>query len=423
MFPPAQSIVRPALFAALFAATLAPLPALAHRNSVTPLALRVEGREVTATARVESLDLNETVGLPSWEFVSLPDALARSREAGRYLTARLRVANAGRPCVPSAPEAAVVARGEQWFLALTVRYACPHRVESLAVDYDLFFDVDRMHRGITSLEGLGPPRQFVFQYDRRRWEIAAAVPLRRQLGQYLLLGVEHIFAGYDHVAFVVALLVLAGPLGRRAAARHVLAVVSSFTLAHSLTLVAAALGWVSAPARVVEPVIAVSIVHVAASNLRGATGPSRWRPLYTFAFGLVHGLGFADVLRGTGLPARATVTSLLMFNVGVELGQLAVVAAVLPLLLAMASGRPLPAQLAWAIVVGALATALLPRLGPPRPTVLAVAVVAVVLVLAARRWGYDRSVRVGLSAALCGLAALWALERLLSKTFFSGALG
>lgn len=408
---------------ALAAALLAPAAASAHQNSLTPLTLTVEGRIVTATARIDALDLNEALALPSSALPSRADALARAAQGGRYLGARLRLTHAGIPCTPGDASAAVVDRADAWALAVTVPYTCAHRVEAPSVDYALFFDVDPQHRGLATLDGLGAPRQFVFQSDRRRWSVDASPPLRAQLGQYLRLGVEHIFTGYDHVAFVVTLLVLAAALRARDALRHVLSVVTSFTVAHSLTLVSAALGWVVAPARVVEPVIALSILYVAASNLRRDAPPPRSRAVTTFAFGLVHGLGFADVLRELGLPARATVPSLLAFNVGVELGQLAVVVALLPLLHAMSARRSFGAQLAWSAALGALAVALLPALGPPRATVAVLAAVVVVAVVAARHWTYDRVIRQGLSLALCLLALLWTVERLSGHTVFQGVLG
>jgi hypothetical protein len=415
---------RPTQSTALaLAALLAPALAGAHQNSLTPVALRAEGRTVTVTARVDALDLNEALGARSGALLTRAEALARVADGGRYLGARLRLTHAGIPCAPGAATGAVVERPDGWALALTVPYVCAHRVETLAVDYALFFDVDPQHRGLATLAGLGPDAQFVFQSDRRRWTVDAAVPVRAQLAQYLRLGVEHIFTGYDHVAFVVALLVLAGALRAREAVRHVLSVVTSFTVAHSLTLVSAALGWVVAPARVVEPVIALSILYVAASNLRRRGTPPRSRPLTTFAFGLVHGLGFADVLRELGLPARATVPSLLAFNVGVELGQLAVVLALLPLLQASAARRALAAQLAWAAALSALAIAALPLLGPPRATVVAVAVAVLAAVVAARHWDYDRVIRRGLSLALALLALLWTVERVAGITAFHGHLG
>ncbi len=408
---------------ALVALLIVPSVAMAHQNSVTPIAFRVEGRTVAVTASIDALDLNEALGVSGGQTVTREQAFSRAANAGSYLVRRLDVANAGNRCVPGAPRGVVVERRDGWALAVSAEYVCPHRVESLAVDYSLFFDVDPRHRGFASLEGLGAGQQYVFQSDRRRWTHDSLVPLRTQLGQYVYLGVEHIFTGYDHIAFVLGLLILAGALGRREGARHVLAVVTSFTVAHSLTLVSAALGWVTVPGRVVEPVIALSILHVAASNLWKNRPPPRSRVVVTFGFGLIHGLGFADVLRDIGLPARSTVPSLLAFNVGVELGQLAVVLGLLPMLQASASRRPLARQLAYTIAVGAVAVAALPSLGPPRYTVAILAATSTLFVVAAQRWGYDRVMRVALSSALALLAMLWAFERLRGVTVFGGALG
>ncbi len=413
---------HPAQFIAA-AAFLVSATAGAHQNSVTPITVRVEGRAVTVVARIDALDLNEALALRPAVLVDRATAVARSRDGTRYLATHLRITDAGEPCTAGDATPRVIERADGWSLELAVPWACAHRVETLRVDYGLFFDVDPRHRGLASIEGLGPPRQFVFETGRRLWNIDASIPLSNQLAQYVRLGVEHIFTGYDHVAFVVALLVLAAALALRDALRHVLAVVSSFTAAHSLTLIAATLGWVSVPARVVEPVIALSIFYVASSNLRRRDAPPPSRPATTFVFGLVHGLGFASVLRELGLPARATVTSLLAFNAGVEIGQLAVVLAVLPLLHAISRRRPLALQLAWTALISAVAIGFLPALGVPRGTLVTLSAVVAMLVLAGHRWGYARAVRPSISVVLATLALLWTTERLLATTFFSGVFG
>lgn len=136
---------------------------------------------------------------------------------------------------------------------------------------------------------------------------------------YLSLGFTHILPlGWDHVLFVLGLFLLTPRL------KPLVLQLSLFTLAHSLTLALASLGWVALPAAVVEPLIAVSIAFIAVENIfRRNLGP--WRPLIVFAFGLLHGLGFAGVLSELGLPAGQFLTALVSFNVGVEIGQLAVV--------------------------------------------------------------------------------------------------
>ncbi len=144
-------------------------------------------------------------------------------------------------------------------------------------------------------------------------------------GDYLVLGVEHIWTGFDHLAFLLALVLVATGL------RQMLAIVTGFTLAHTVTLTLAALGVLSPPAALVEPAIALTIAYAGFENL-WRPGPRR-RFLVTSALGLVHGFGFAGLLLELGLPRDHLLTALVCFNGGVELGQAAVVAVVLPLLL------------------------------------------------------------------------------------------
>jgi hydrogenase/urease accessory protein HupE len=143
--------------------------------------------------------------------------------------------------------------------------------------------------------------------------------------RFLVLGIEHILTGYDHLAFLLALLIAGGSLRQNAK------IITSFTLAHSLTLALATLGLVNISPAIVEPLIAVSIVFVGLENLFKRRLAARW--LVTFGFGLIHGLGFAATLRELGigtLGARAALP-LLSFNLGVELAQIAIAALVLPL--------------------------------------------------------------------------------------------
>jgi len=153
------------------------------------------------------------------------------------------------------------------------------------------------------------------------WQVAAT---------YLALGVEHILLGIDHLLFVLALLFLVGSWPR------LIGTVTAFTLAHSLTLAAATLGWIRVPTAPVEAVIALSIVFVATEILHARQGraglAARLPWLVAFVFGLLHGLGFASALRDIGLPEHAIPLALAFFNVGVELGQLLFIGTVFGLL-------------------------------------------------------------------------------------------
>ena len=156
--------------------------------------------------------------------------------------------------------------------------------------------------------------------------VEAAPSAMKVAGTYLGLGVKHILLGIDHLLFVLALLIL---VENR---RRLVGTITAFTVAHSLTLAAATLGFVKVPQAPVEAIIALSIVFVASEIVHARQGrpglTQRWPWIVAFAFGLLHGFGFAGALTAIGLPAKAVPLALLFFNVGVELGQLLFIAAV-----------------------------------------------------------------------------------------------
>ena len=165
--------------------------------------------------------------------------------------------------------------------------------------------------------------------QRPQFTVKAATGTAQVAWSYLVLGIEHILGGVDHLLFVLALLLIVR------GGRRIVATITAFTLAHSLTLVAATLGWVHVPGPPVEAMIALSIVFVAAEvvhGLRGRPGLTARAPwVVAFSFGLLHGFGFAGALAEVGLPQTAIPVALLLFNVGVEVGQLIFVSCVLVL--------------------------------------------------------------------------------------------
>ena len=195
------------------------------------------------------------------------------------------------------------------------------RIERLEVTFtDVLVRVLRADGSVQTSRLTPSAPSFVVETSPGRWEVAAT---------YLQLGVEHILGGVDHLLFVFGLLLLVSGWKR------VVGTITAFTVAHSVTLAAATLGWVHVPQAPVEAVIALSIVFVAAEVVNAREGrpglAQRWPWVVAFTFGLLHGLGFAGALREVGLPSRAIPLALLFFNVGVELGQLAFVLAVLAL--------------------------------------------------------------------------------------------
>ncbi len=160
--------------------------------------------------------------------------------------------------------------------------------------------------------------------------VEAAPSTLQVAGTYLRLGVEHILLGIDHLLFILALLLIVKGW------RRLIGTITAFTVAHSITLAAATLGFVRVPQQPVEAAIALSIVFVAGEighGLQGRPGlTERWPWVVAFVFGLLHGLGFASALREVGLPQQSIPLALFLFNIGVELGQLLFVAAVVGLL-------------------------------------------------------------------------------------------
>jgi hydrogenase/urease accessory protein HupE len=198
-------------------------------------------------------------------------------------------------------------------------YTWPQLPNNITLDYNLFLSgVSTASCLATILQG-GKTQTFVFTPENRTLTLeAGGTSFWSQVGSFVILGLEHILTGYDHLLFLLALLALGGGLG------YLLKVVSAFTVAHSITLTLATLDIISLPPRLIESVIALSIAYVAAENLwRNREKAERWRWLLTFVFGLVHGMGFAGILQEMAIPKASLATSLISFNVGVELGQIA----------------------------------------------------------------------------------------------------
>ena len=213
---------------------------------------------------------------------------------------------------------------------------------ALKAKYSLLFDVDPSHRGLVQWIAPGEANAQALVFGTESAEQSLALQpsgVWQTLRQYLKDGVLHIWAGYDHILFLLSLL-LPAVLIRQAgkwepaprlggAFKEVLKVVTAFTLAHSITLSLAALQIISLPSRLVESVIAASVILAALNNLRGTIDKRRW--VMAFVFGLIHGFGFASVLTDLGLPQGALILALVGFNGGVEVGQLAIVAVFLPI--------------------------------------------------------------------------------------------
>ncbi len=347
----------------------------AHKPSDSYLSLTVT--DATASGRwdiaLRDLDLALALDADGDGLITWGELRARHGDIAAYAGARLAVTADGAPCTLEIGAQQVDEHTDGTYTVLPLLVACPRPPVVLGLAYTLFADLDPQHRGLLQLGTPQGTRAAILgpQAPLQRFELGHGGAWE-QFAAYLRDGVWHIWIGFDHILFLLSLLLPAvglwvarrwQPVERFASAFwDVLRIVTSFTVAHSITLSLATLGLVSLPSRAVESAIAASVVLAALNNVWPLFTGRRW--LMAFVFGLVHGFGFASVLADLGLPQGTLALALVGFNVGVELGQLAIVAVFLPL--------------AWAV---------------------------------RHSWFYRRAVMLGGSLLVAALAAVWLAER------------
>jgi len=319
-------------------------PAQAHEVGLSTGRYVVSAPDVTATvsfARLDALRLVPELDANRDRSIS-PEEVAARPNLADALAHQITIAADGTPCPRAKAKVALV---EEDGLELEAAYRCPGSLSARRITVDAGFlrALRSGHRHVAAIEGGGRRVTPVLLVDAPHGELfveggpadnTTEEPVRGPFLAFFTLGVEHIWGGLDHLAFLAALVLV--PLGAahsKAGLRAlgpVLAVVTAFTLAHSVSLALAALGvWTPSP-RWVEPLIAASVAAVALENLRAAEPRRRW--LTAGLFGFVHGFGFAGVLVERGLTRAEAAPALLAFNLGVEAGQLVVLAALLPFL-------------------------------------------------------------------------------------------
>lgn len=311
--------------------SLAALPAAAHAGSSKRIQAQVQPDGATLRVEVDTVDAAVALGLGA--SVEAEELRPHGALIERWLGRGLRVDGESGPCTATATAPTLEGTGDDASLVVELSYACPAPMGTVVLHDDTVFDEDPDHETFVSVLGAnGEAQARVLRSDARSIELGRTPSVAETAGSFLVEGGRHLVTGYDHMLFLLSLILAAGLLvrreGTRAALRDVAWVVTAFTLGHSVSLIAAALGWVALPARAVEIAIAASIVLVALGNVARPKA-SVARPWLAAVFGLVHGFGFSSVLAELGLPTAHRVLALLSFNVGIEIAQLLFVAAVL----------------------------------------------------------------------------------------------
>jgi len=292
----------------------------AHTTSTGLAELTVAG--TTLTYRL-TLVLSELPDSPAQMLAAAVENVESAQRAADVARAKVTVRADGALCSPARTRFQGSRLGDGR-VTLEIAFQCPGMPARLVIRDDWFDLFGEHYRTFARLEGPGGVREAALLPDARETSMELGASTPPSGGGFFRLGVEHILTGYDHLLFLAALLLGSGSV------LGLFKIVTAFTLAHSITLAIAVLGLAAIPARVVEPLIAASIVWVAIENVWLGRAPSR-RWLVSFGFGLVHGFGFASALEPLALPPWNLAMAVVGFNLGVEAGQAAVIILMLPL--------------------------------------------------------------------------------------------
>ena len=327
---------------ALFFSLLYAQSAYAHKPSDSYLIVSTDGSKINGQWDIALRDLDFALGLDANGDADITwgELRAKHGDITAYTMARLQLANAGKACPAQVTAHLVDKHTDGTYAVLRFKADCDAPVETLQATYGLFFDIDPQHKGLLRLQYKDQTITGIFSPDNATQQFTLKqVSKLRQFLDYMGEGVWHIWIGFDHILFLLALLlpaVAARIEGKwqaspafKPAFWSVLKIVTAFTIAHSITLTLATLDVISLPSRWVESIIALSVVVAALNNIFPLFSERRW--VMAFLFGLIHGFGFASVLADLGLPQNALILALVGFNLGVECGQLAIVAGFLPL--------------------------------------------------------------------------------------------
>jgi hypothetical protein len=347
------------LFFALTAA-LVTANAFAHKASDSYLTIERNGSEIRGQWDIALRDLDVAIGVDGNNDGALlwQEVKAKHNEIAGYALSRLTLSANEQACRLDVTEQLLDRHTDGAYGVLRLNGQCEASAGTLKIDYRLLFDIDAQHRGLLKLTDGEQTTSAIFSVEKPTLEFAQNVSagnsIANTLPGFIADGTKHIAIGFDHILFLIALLLPAVMIrnGRKwqpvttlpKALIGIASIVTAFTIAHSITLSLATLGIVSVPSRWVESLIAASVAITAIDNVVPCfprfLQQRRW--LVAFAFGLIHGFGFASVLRELNLPRADLVLSLVGFNVGVEIGQLALVALVLPIIYALRTRAAYP---------------------------------------------------------------------------------
>ena len=317
--------------------------AAAHSSSNSYLTIFAPNNQLALRADIHLRDVDLIFDLDSNRDgqVTWGETQMRSSELSAWLEQGLHLSQSGEKCSLGKVDLQVSQLADGTYLSALWAPDC-QRINDIAnadftLRYSLIFQQDSLHRGLLKVDLPNLQSSALLSPERPDAQVnRSESSALRVFGKYIIEGVWHIWIGIDHIVFLISLLLLAplqparmkitkwpGAKTARPVLLDVFAVVTAFTIAHSITLCLTVMEWLTPPSDLVEQAIALSVVLASLNNLLGVYSLKRWR--LAFVFGLIHGFGFANVLLDLGLPIGALVAALGGFNLGVELGQLVIV--------------------------------------------------------------------------------------------------
>jgi hypothetical protein len=307
----------------------------AHSGSASYFRVTEQEHSVSVAVSLDLRDLEYAIGLDADSNAEITWGELRHRASvlHEYVETRVKLRRGAAACPLMLNDLAVEENAGNVYAVMSGTVQCASR-GAFEIKSELFFDMDAAHRALVEWQRDGNTSLAILTSDQRATRESAEAGVFVELSSFGLRGMLHIWSGFDHLAFLLVLLLptfgsTAGS-GTRVVWRRLLTVITAFTVAHSVTLALAVSGAVTLPERPTEIAIATSVIVAALSNL--LTRARSFGVATAFAFGLLHGFGFASALEGLSAGA-SFATALAGFNLGVEVGQLLVVAAVLPLIL------------------------------------------------------------------------------------------
>ncbi|PUB12005.1 HupE/UreJ family protein [Paenisporosarcina sp. OV554] len=300
---------------------------LAHSINMNYSDLNIEGNEILYDLFIEQTDLFPQFGTDLDNLVN--DELA-SQKIESYLQKGLRIDADSKPLTMELVSMNMAQKGAVRGMEIQLAFIADEEIEQFNLHYDLVFDDAPAHTSVLMVHAGEYFQQDMIDSTNRDILINLSQDLPQPeigsvLWKYFVLGIEHILTGYDHLLFLLSLVLIASRF------KDALKIVTAFTIGHSITLILVATDRIQVSSHWVEALIALTICYVAVENM--FVQKAKWRWLLTALFGLIHGMGFAGALAETGLPKSNLIGSLLTFNLGVEAGQLMFLCLLLPVLL------------------------------------------------------------------------------------------